>query len=107
MLTKVKCLLESIRGLEGKVVYGDWPEEEAPDMPYVCFEETETDNFFADGIVYHKQGGISVRLYNTRRDLILEARIESAFALAGIGWQCSTDFDENNKCYEISYEIGG
>ena len=87
------------------VAYYSFPEGKAPPLPFICYLETNTDNFSADGIVYHEVKKMAVELYIKRRDLKLEATIEATFKNNGIFWQKDFVYLNDERCYEILYEM--
>lgn len=85
------------------VVYGDFPEENAPALPVICYQETDSNNFFADGEVYYGQNSIQVELYLKHRSFLVERKVEKA--LKDFAWEKSIDYLDSEKCYQIVYEI--
>lgn len=71
--------------------------------PYVCYFQDSSNNFAADGIVYYSSKVIVVRLYTEKRNEETEALIEDA--LLGIFYSKSISFLDDQKIYEISYQI--
>ena len=80
-------------------------EDKAPPLPFLVYFETETDNFAADGIVYHEIKRMAVELYVKKRDLSLEQSIEALFYKNGIFWQKEFQYLNDEKCYFILYEM--
>ena len=71
--------------------------------PYICFSQNGNNNFAADGIVFYSQKVISVKLYTETRDETTEAKVETA--LKDVFWTKTVDFLDDQKIYEITYEI--
>ena len=67
------------------LAYRQWPENEAPALPYLVYYESSADTVSADGIAYYKISHITVELYTKDKDLAAEAALESA--LLGLHWQ--------------------
>ena len=99
-LEKVKEALEKT-GLP--VVYGAFPEAGAPPLPVICYLETDSDNFYADGVVYYAQNSIQVELYLKNRSFLVERKVEKA--LKAFAWEKSVDYLSSERCYQIIYEI--
>lgn len=104
-LSDIKNILEGISSFENKVVYYAWPEKEAPALPWICYYEDESNNFAADGIVFQPILNVTIELYSRTKDTASEALIESALNTAGIFWQKSETYIDNEKCFVETYEI--
>ena len=103
-------LLEDLAGvleqaLPGKVTYHAWPAGNVPALPYICFFTTGTDNFGADNIVYSKRTFVRVELYTKQKDEQTEAAVENALQAAGLFWEREDLYLDDEKCYEMIYEV--
>jgi len=85
------------------VAYLAFPESAAPAMPFVVFQETRTDNFGADGVVYKKLSVIQIDLYTRGRDLDAEEALEDALAFTY--WDKEQSPIDDEACYRWSYDI--
>ena len=85
------------------VAYLRYPAEEVPSMPFVTYQETGSNNFGADGKVYHKIKRIQVDLWTTNKDLQAEEALENA--LDGLFWDKVQTVDEGEACQRYTYEI--
>lgn len=93
-----KILLQS--GLPA--AYVAW--KKPPAMPYLLWEETATDNFYADGRVCLKIRHIQVELYTEKKDEMAEQKLENA--LMGYPWQkTSESWIESEKFFQTIYEF--
>ena len=52
-------------------------EKEAVEPPFLVWYLPESNNFFADGIVYEKIARLNLELYTAQKDFELEERLES------------------------------
>lgn len=104
-LAEIYTLLNGVTGFAGKVVYEAWPENEAPELPFICYLETSSDNFGADNKVYYKRKNVQIELYSKRKDGTSEAAIEAALDDAGIFYNSSDVYLDDEKCHERIYEI--
>lgn len=104
-LTDINTLLSSIAGFEGKVAYYAFPEDAAPCLPFICYYEDESDNFAADGIVYHPILRVTIELYSRHKDTQSEALIEAALTEAGIYWEKNETYIDTEKVFMETYEI--
>lgn len=86
------------------VAYGDFPEEECPEMPFIVFQETRTNNFMADGQSYKKIRRMQIDLYTKEKDEAIEALVEEA--LSDIAWNITMEqFQEDEQCLRTIYEL--
>ena len=101
-LSEVDVLLKTT-GLP--VTYRAWPENEAPPLPFVCYVEAGSNNFAADGVVYHTAQRYTIELYTEEKDPETEAKLEAALTGAGIFWTKDETYIESERMNEIIYEI--
>ena len=104
-LSDLYNILNSIEGFKGKIAYRMFPVNEAPTLPYICFLETNTTNFKADGKVYRKIQNFDIELYTLNKDTKSEELIENALNDNDIAWDKYEEYIEDEHCYEIVYEI--
>ena len=105
MLIKLYEILNSICGFEGKVAYRMFPINEAPELPFICYLETNTENFKADGRVYKKIQNIDIELYTPIKDEASESLVEQALNDNDIAWDKDEEYLDDEHCYEIIYSI--
>ena len=99
-LEALKTILDGT-GLQ--VSYSSVPLDEAVRRPYICYSEQNRNQFAADGVVYWSQKVIAVKLYTDTRDETSEAKVENA--LKDEFWTKGIEFLDDQKLYEITYEI--
>ena len=99
-LEELKTLLEST-GLP--VAYRAFPVGQAPDLPFICYLVEYSNNFDADNRVYHPINHISIELYTEFKNPDAEALVETA--LKDICWEKTEEYLDDERCYEILYEI--
>ena len=98
-------ILNSISGFTNKVAYRAFPPGEAPELPFICYLETDTNNVFADNTVYKKKTSIDVELYTENKDTEKEALIEEALRVNMIPWEKSENYIDTEKCFQITYTL--
>lgn len=98
-LEELKTLLDETKI---PVSYSSVPLEEK-DRPYICFYQGQDRNFAADGIVYYARKVVTVNLYTDKREMATEAVVEAE--LQDMYYTKSIEFLEDQKIYEITYEI--
>ena len=105
MLNKLKEILESIPEFKNKVAYRAFPVGEAPKLPFICYLQTGTNNFFADNKVYTTAKEVDIELYSQLRDEISEELIEEALYNNNITWTKSIEYLDDEKVYEVIYTV--
>lgn len=90
---------------QGKVAYDSFPVGEVPPMPYICIVELNSDNFGADNKVFFKRKNVDIELYTKYKDPVTEEALETVLDSAGIFYECSDTYLDDEKCYERIYEI--
>ena len=99
-LSDLNTLLETT-GLP--VTYRAWSINMAPELPYICYLVSYSNNFGADNIVYHKINHIQIELYTKRKNLEAEGKVEQA--LSSFYWEKTETYIDTEQCYQILYEI--
>lgn len=92
-----------LEGAGFPVAYDHFPADEPQNMPFVCFLEENSNNFFADGTVYHQAARVRTELYTAFRDPVAEHRLEAT--LDGVCWNRSTEYLDDEQCYLTTYEF--
>lgn len=103
-MVEIKEMLESIPGFENKVAYRAFPENEAPELPYLTYEEENTNNIFADNRTYVEKSSYTISLVEAYRDRAVEQLIEQALNEHDIAWNRYPEWIEEEKIYQIDYE---
>lgn len=104
-LTEMWNMLKSVTGFANKVAYYQWPINEAPALPFVCFFEQEAYNFPADNTAYYIRPRYSVELYTKNRDPSTEALFETAFRNAGIYFTKETEYLDDENCQVTVFQL--
>lgn len=99
-LEEIKDLLETT-GIP--VAYRAFPVGKAPPLPFLCYLFSYTNNFNADDRVYQVINRVTIELYIEVKDPATEVLVEAA--LAGLCWEKSEEYLDDERCYEIIYEI--
>lgn len=83
--------------------YDHFAEGESPDPPFVVFLFPASDNFFADGTVYHQQTELAIELYTDIKQPQHERSVEKVLASNGIPWNKTEEWIEDERLYEVRY----
>ena len=87
------------------VAYRAFRENSAPALPFICFQETGSDNTGADGIVWFSARQVDLELYTAFKDPEAENKVEAALTAAGIYYDKFETYIDSEKMYQITYEI--
>lgn len=87
------------------VAYQAFDAKDCPDMPFIVYQETGSNNFGADGVVYQPIKRIQVDLFTSKKDIATETKIEAAFQNAVIFWQKVLTTEDAEACTIYTYEI--
>lgn len=104
-LSELFTILNSIPAFKDKVAYRAFPVGHVPNLPYICYLATQTNNFKADNKVYKVIQGIDVELYTATKDESVEATLESTLNANSIVWQKYEDYIDDENVYMITYEL--
>ena len=85
--------------------YLDFPEEEKPEPPYICYYDTGTDNFVADNKVYHIILAVNVELFTKQKDEAAEAAVEAVLDALDLPWEKTTEFLEDENIFLVTYTM--
>lgn len=106
-LAELKTALESVNNgaFAGKVAYRAFPVGAAPELPFICFMETESSNFFADAQVYKKVQGVDIEFYSANKDTVSEEAIEKMLNENLILWDKSEIYIDSQNMLQVVYDI--
>ena len=85
--------------------YDHFAEGEAVEPPFICYLFPGSNNFAADGKVYHKNEGGNIELYTDKKDLKAEQKVKDALDAASIFYAKSEVWIDSEKLYEVLYEM--
>lgn len=94
---------QMLQGTGLPVAYRAFPVGQAPPLPYICYLCTYSNNFDADDQVYLPVQRIDIELYTREKRPDLEEKLETA--LSGLCWEKAEEYLDDERCYEIVYEI--
>lgn len=85
--------------------YDHFAEGESPAPPFICYLMPESDNFSADGMVYHKITGVSIELYTDAKSPETEKKLEDALDSHRVFYNKSEVWIDSEKLYEVLYQF--
>lgn len=87
--------------------YDHFAEGESPEPPFLCYLLPGSDNFAADGRVYHRISQVHIELYTDSKDPAVEEKVTAVLDSHGIFYDQTETWIESEKLYEalFSFEI--
>ena len=85
--------------------YSHFAEGESPEPPFLCYLLPRSDNFSADGAVYHKLSVVHFEVYTDKKDRTLENRVEDVLDKNNIFYNKSEVWINSEKLYEVIYSF--
>lgn len=104
-ISEMKTLLEGVTGFADKVTYYEWPINEAPALPFVCYFSNTESEFAADNINYFAVPQFAVELYSKNRDLTTEALFEAAFKAKDLYYRKEAEYLPDERCWVTVFSI--
>lgn len=98
-------LIEILKEAGIPFAYDHFVEGEAPEPPFICYLLPGSNNFAADGRVYHKINEVRMELYTDTKDLSAEQKLEDAMDRYGIFYEKSETWIDSEKLYEVLYQF--
>lgn len=102
LITDIKTMLGQT-GLS--VTYYQWPEKEAPQLPYLVWYLPSSDNFAADDNVYKHIETLNVELYTETKDFTAEKVVEDVLDAWHMVWERTESYIESELMYEVLYTM--
>ena len=78
---------------------------QTPEPPYLVYYYPSENDVFADDSNYVNKRQMFVELFTQIKDEDTEADVESALKSAGFTWYKQTDFLNDEKLYQTTYEM--
>lgn len=85
--------------------YHHFPEGEAPDLPYQVYDYPGSSDVYADGVNYARITELDVRAYMNPIDFNLIDRIGQAFTEAGLAYERTVSYIDDEHMYEVLFEL--
>lgn len=77
-----------------------------PDTPYLVYYYPAENDFFADNSNFANRRDLYIELYTKTKDFDAEATVETKLSAAGLTWYKTTDFLNDEKLFQTTYELG-
>ena len=98
-------LLSVLNSIGIPYAYDHFAEGESPEPPFLCYLLPGSDNFSADGKVYHKISEVRLELYTDYKDLASEQKVEDTLDAAGLFYNKTETWIDSEKLYEVLYSF--
>lgn len=85
--------------------YYQYPENTAPDPPYILFYYPGRNDFQADGINYAKVTRLNIEFYSPEKNFEGEAAIEAVLDEYGLAYTKEEQYIDQEKMYETLYTM--
>lgn len=85
--------------------YDHFAEGESPEPPFLCYLLPGSDNFAADGVVYHRISQVHVELYTDSKDPAVEEKVTAVLDRHGIFYDQTETWIESEKLYEVLFSF--
>lgn len=102
-LTEFAEALKVATGLE--LTYHHWKPGQVPKLPYLVYYSTGSDDFKADNLNYIKFKEINIEFYSNKKDESSENKLTTFFDSQRIAYESYESYIEDEKMYEVLYEI--
>lgn len=98
-------LLQMLGEMQIPFAYHHFAEGEAVEPPFICYLLPGSNNFSADGKVYHKISEVHIELYTDLKDLAVEQQVEDVLDEHGIFYNKSEVWIKSEKLYEVLFSF--
>lgn len=77
--------------------------EDAHAFPYIVYDVTDHDSFFADGKVYYEVATVQVDLYTKTKSPQLERKVKHALSALDLAWTSQETSVQEENCVAVSF----
>lgn len=92
-----------IAGFGLPYTYYSFPNDIAPDPPYIVFNYPENDDVLADNSNYASVVTLNLELYTAEKDIELEETIEAVLNQNGFVYDKTEDYIRQEELFQITY----
>lgn len=98
-LKTIKETLEAVTSIP--VAYHHYENTHA--FPYIVYEITDHDPYFADGVVYYEVATVQVDLYTKTKSPQLERKVKDALSALDLAWTSQETAVQEENCVVVSF----
>lgn len=92
-----------IQGMGLPFTYDSFPNNIAPNPPYIVFNYPQSNDFGADNTNYVSIDTLNIELYTSTKDFALESSIESVLNENGFFYEKSESYIRSENLFQITY----
>lgn len=92
-----------ISSLDIPFTYDFFPNNDAPNPPYIVFNYPQNDDFGADNTNYVSIDTLNIELYTSEKRFDLESQVEAMLNNHGFFYEKSEAYINNEHLYQITY----
>lgn len=85
--------------------YDSFPDNIAPDPPYIVFNYPNNDDFAADNINYVSIDVLNIELYTAEKDFQTEASVEAVLKANGLFYSKTETYIRQENLFQIRYVL--
>lgn len=101
----LKDLVSGLKKMGFPVAYSHYAEGDVPKSPYIVIRGMGSNNFSADGIVYHEIEDTNIELYCDEKDQEAEKKISDFLTENKIYYEKTETYIESEKMIQSVFEI--
>lgn len=101
----LKDLVSELKKMGFPVAYSHYAEGDVPESPYIVIQGMGSNNFSADGIVYHEIEDTNIELYCDEKDQEAEKKISDFLTENKIYYEKTETYIESEKMIQSVFEI--
>lgn len=99
-------LFQLLKTLDIPVAYDHFDSNKEISIPFIVYRAITPDVFNADGITYYRPYNYEIELVTEKKDITLEASIESLLTTNKIPYEVGAEvWDDEEKIYHNFYEL--
>lgn len=99
-----KQIYDMLAGSNLPVAYYAFPENQAPDLPYIVYFFTSNDDVIADNTNYVEIVQLNIELYTQNKDFAKEDALESILKSNHIVYSKESAYVNSEHMYQTAYE---
>lgn len=102
-MLELKKLKKALDAVGIPVAYSHY--EEAHAFPYIVYEQTRSDGYYADNINFMEIATIQIDLYSRQKDPQLERKVRKAITSLELPFTTIETIVQGEDCYAVSYFV--
>lgn len=100
-----EAIATMVSGMGLPYAYFSFPENQAPNLPYIVYHYPNNNDFGADNINYVRIDQVNIELYTENKDFETESSIEAVLKENGFYYEKTESYLRTEQMYMVLYEI--